>query len=114
MRSFNPDRDDGHSDETFKLDQFGLDQARMLGIAERVPEQLRRAGWRNHYCVVVIDFSELAARHGVEKADQLVRPIEIAIVQEDWLSTREYAFPKERIVEQIVAWKPKSTPIKLT
>lgn len=114
MRGLNPERNEGDRDATFRLDEFGLDQARMLGIAERVPEQLRRAGWRHNSCVVVINFSELVIRHGAEKADQLVRPIEIAIVQEDWLSTREYAFPKERIVEQIVAWKPKSTPIKLT
>jgi hypothetical protein len=86
----------------------------MLGIAERVPEQLRRAGWRHNSCVVVIDFSELVVRHGADKADQLVRPIETAIAQEGWLPTREYAFPKEPIVEQIVAWKPQSTPIKLT
>jgi|GEM_PF-5083149 len=108
MRNLGNDRRDDNPDDD-SLNTLKVDQARMLDIAGRIPEQIRRAGWRDNFCVIVSDFSHLVTQHGQETAEDLVWPIEMAIVQQGWIAAREYAFPKERIVNQIVAWKPKTT-----
>jgi hypothetical protein len=100
----------GNSPDDDGLNGLKIAQARMLDIANRVPEQLRRAGWRSNFCVVVMNFSQLVANHGQETAEKLVWPIEMAITQEGWIAAREYVFLGERMVEQIVAFKPKSAP----
>ncbi len=103
-------RDDCPEDEG--LNSLKLDRSRMEGIEMRVPEQLRRVGWRSNRCEVVLDLSELARRHGTERANHLIWPIEMAITQQGWAATRELVCIKGRILERIVALKPSTQPPK--
>ena len=55
-------RDEYPEDEG--LNSLKMDRSRIEGIEMRVPEQLRRAGWRSDKCEVVLDFSALSEKHG--------------------------------------------------
>jgi hypothetical protein len=101
-------RDEYPEDEG--LNSLTMDRSRIEDIEMRVPEQLRRAGWRSDKCEVVLDFSALSEKHGKEIANHLVWPIEMAITQQGWAATRELVCRKGRLVERIVALKPGTQP----
>jgi hypothetical protein len=90
----------------FDRASFATDLRRMTDIASRVPEDLRRAGWRGDSRKIVGDFSELVKRYGIERAEELVWPVEFAINHHGWRAVREYDVIKGRTVIGVVARRP--------